>query len=414
MKHYLILIMLLPIVLAANVYTLDQLIEYGLGNSFQIQRAELSNNGSQSSLRSAKWNLVPEANLFAGMNQDLDPISGNSDLTSNTGFEIRKNISLNDAAYFNYRYANLDAQTADMELEQSYSSYAYQVFQAYVETLSATKRKSALEENLAIQNRVWEQSKVLLRLGKTTTFEVKQNEIAVMNSQISIIQLENTIENARSRLFALVQIEDLGYPLAELEIEIDKSVPEFSTEDMRELKILKQELKRNEINLKQNFLNHFPTTSLGYSYSRQVSGPDFDFDTYNTVHGVNLNLSYSLWNLFTNREEVTRAKINQQLAELSISDKIDTSRRDYDNIRKELTYLLRLDELYSERLQQSTEQIRIAEERYRLGLIQLLELDKTRTDYIAADIEFNANRYQIISKQEALNFLLSKQILGKW
>ncbi|MDI3503212.1 MAG: outer membrane protein [Candidatus Cloacimonadota bacterium] len=414
MKHYLILIMLLPIVLAANVYTLDQLIEYGLGNSFQIQRAELSNNGSQSSLRSAKWNLVPEANLFAGMNQDLDPISGNSDLTSNTGFEIRKNISLNDAAYFNYRYANLDAQTADMELEQSYSSYAYQVFQAYVETLSATKRKSALEENLAIQNRVWEQSKVLLRLGKTTTFEVKQNEIAVMNSQISIIQLENTIENARSRLFALVQIEDLGYPLAELEIEIDKSVPEFSTEDMRELKILKQELKRNEINLKQNFLNHFPTTSLGYSYSRQVSGPDFDFDTYNTVHGVSLNLSYSLWNLFTNREEVTRAKINQQLAELSISDKIDTSRRDYDNIRKELTYLLRLDELYSERLQQSTEQIRIAEERYRLGLIQLLELDKTRTDYIAADIEFNANRYQIISKQEALNFLLSKQILGKW
>jgi outer membrane protein TolC len=414
MKHYLILIMLLPIVLAANVYTLDQLIEYGLGNSFQIQRAELSNNGSQSSLRSAKWNLVPEANLFAGMNQDLDPISGNSDLTSNTGFEIRKNISLNDAAYFNYRYANLDAQTADMELEQSYSSYAYQVFQAYVETLSATKRKSALEENLAIQNRVWEQSKVLLRLGKTTTFEVKQNEIAVMNSQISIIQLENTIENARSRLFALVQIEDLGYPLAELEIEIDKSVPEFSTEDMRELKILKQELKRNEINLKQNFLNHFPTTSLGYSYSRQVSGLDFDFDTYNTVHGVSLNLSYSLWNLFTNREEVTRAKINQQLAELSISDKIDTSRRDYDNIRKELTYLLRLDELYSERLQQSTEQIRIAEERYRLGLIQLLELDKTRTDYIAADIEFNANRYQIISKQEALNFLLSKQILGKW
>jgi len=47
-------------------------------------------------------------------------------------------------------------------------------------------------------------------------------------------------------------------------------------------------------------------------------------------------------------------------------------------------------------------------------MIQLLELDRTRTDYIEADIEYNANRYQIIQSQEAINFLLSKQILGKW
>jgi hypothetical protein len=47
-------------------------------------------------------------------------------------------------------------------------------------------------------------------------------------------------------------------------------------------------------------------------------------------------------------------------------------------------------------------------------MIQLLELDKTRTDYIDADIAYYANRYQIIQKQEAVNQLLSKQILGKW
>jgi outer membrane protein TolC len=81
---------------------------------------------------------------------------------------------------------------------------------------------------------------------------------------------------------------------------------------------------------------------------------------------------------------------------------------------KELEYLLRLDELYSERLTQSREQIRIAEERYRLGMIQLLDLDKTRTDYISSDIEYYTNRYQIIQKQEAVNYLLANKILGKW
>ncbi len=414
MKHYLILIMLLPVIMAANVYTLDQLIEYGMENSFQIQKAELSNTSSQSSLRSAKWNLAPEANLSAGLNQDLDPLSGNSGLTSSAGFEISKTISLNDAAYFNYRYASLETDTARLRLKQDYSSYAYQVFSAYIEALSAAKRKSALEENLAIQNRVWEQSQVLLRLGKTTPFEVKQNEISVMNSRISLIQLENTIANARSRLFALIQMEDMGYPLAELELEIDKAIPSFSTANMNEINILKQELKSDKINLTQNFLEIFPRVSLGYGYSRQVSGADFDFDSYNTVHSVNLNLSYSIWNFFTNRESGTRARINQQMTELSISDQIEQSKREYDSATQELEYLLRLDELYSERLEQSTEQIRIAEERYRLGMIQLLELDRTRTDYIEADIEYNANRYQIIKNQEAINFLLSKQILGKW
>jgi len=414
MKHCLILLLLLPFALAANVYTLDQLIEYGFQNSYQIQRDELSNQSSHSTLRSAAWGLMPNANLTTGISQDLDPVSGNSGTTSSAGFEISKTISLNDPAYFNYRYARLDRETADLALRQGYSSYAYQVFRAYVTALSAAKRKSALEENLAIQMRVWEQSQVMQRLGKTTPFEVKQSEIAVMNSRISLIQLENNIETARSDLFALVQMDDMGYPLADLEADIEKEIPAYNTENMLQIKQLEQELKRHDINLTRSFLEHFPTLSLGYSYSRRVSGADFDFDKYNTVHGINLNLSYSLWNVFTNNESRTRTKISKDMAILNLADKTDQSSREYADLSQSLEYYLRLDELYSERLEQARDQIQIAEERYRLGLIQLLELDRSRTDYIEADIAYNANLYQIIQTQEELNFLLSNPILGKW
>jgi len=95
-------------------------------------------------------------------------------------------------------------------------------------------------------------------------------------------------------------------------------------------------------------------------------------------------------------------------------DKTDELGRQYQNATQELEYLTRLDELYREKLEQSSQQIKIAEERYRLGLIELLELDKTRTDYIDADIAYNANLYQILAKQQNLNFLLSRPILGKW
>jgi hypothetical protein len=118
--------------------------------------------------------------------------------------------------------------------------------------------------------------------------------------------------------------------------------------------------------------------------------------------------------LLHNNETNTRTKIARQNTVLSLEDSRDQSRRSYDSATQELQYLLRLDDLYREKLDQSTEQIRIAEERYRLGLIQLLELDKTRIEYIDADIQYNSNRYQIIQKQEEINNLLSRQIMGKW
>jgi outer membrane protein TolC len=414
MKHYFIILLLLPVLLAANEYTLDQLVDHGLEHSYQIRKQELSNTGTKSALNSARWNLLPNADLSLGITQDLDPVSPKSGLSSSAGFELNKTISLNDAAYFNYRQNLVDSDMADLELQRSYSAYAYQVVQAYLDALSATKRKSALEENLQIQTRVFEQSRVLLQLGKTTPFEVKQNEIAVMNSRISIIQLENTIQNARAKLFSLAQMQDQGFPLADLEVSVDQAIPAYSTENMIELKLLEQSLRKNELNLTQNKLDNLPKLTVSYGFSRRVSGEDFDFDRYQTVHNAGLNLSYSIWNFFTNKESSTRTKIARQNTILSIEDSRDQSRRAYDSATIELEYLLRLDELYRERLEQSTQQINIAEERYRLGMIQLLELDKTRTEYIDADIQYNANRYQIIQKQEDINHMLSNQILGKW
>jgi len=117
MKRYIFLIMLLPVFLAANEYTLDQLVEYGLEHSYQIRKQELSDESSKSALKSSKWNMLPDADLSLGLNQDLDPISPKSGFTNSAGFGINKTISLNDPAYFNYRQALLDRDISRIELE---------------------------------------------------------------------------------------------------------------------------------------------------------------------------------------------------------------------------------------------------------------------------------------------------------
>ena len=414
MKVITVIIMLLPLLLAAQSYTLEELITYGLENSFSVQKSYLSSQSSQSMLNTSKWNLLPDASVNGGIKKDFDPAVETDDVTSSAGFSLSKTISLNDAAYFNYLYASLDTKTANMQLEQTRKTYAYNVFSAYLKVLSSQKQRSSLEENLQIQMRVWEQSKILLQLGKTTPFEVKQNEIAVLNSNISLMQLDNTIANARKELFALVQMQDESYPLTELELNIRKEIPEFRTDKNIDINILNQELNRLNLQLKQNKLDDFPRLNLAYNLDRSVSGADFDFDRYNTNHGISLTLSYPLFNIFENSESRTRTKISRQLSQVTMEEKKDQLQRDYDSALRELQYLKRMNELYSEQLAQSREQITQAEERYRLGLIELLELDKTRTNFIETDISYNNNLYSIIAKQEEINYLLSEPLLGKW
>ncbi|HNW24079.1 MAG TPA: TolC family protein [Candidatus Cloacimonas sp.] len=414
MKVFTVLLMLLPILLAAQSYTLEELITYGLDNSFSVQKSSLNYESSKSTLNTSKWNLLPNASVTGSVTKDFDPAAQTDDLTNSAGFSLSKTISLNDDTYFNYLYSSLDTKTAQMKLDQTRKTYAYDVFSAYLKVLSAQKQRSSLEENLQIQTRVWEQSKILLQLGKTTPFEVKQNEIAVLNSNISLMQLDNTIANARKELFALVQMQDEGFPLTELELNVQKEIPAFSIEKNADLSILNQELKQINLQLKQNKLDDFPRLNLAYNLDRTVGGADFDYDRYNTNHNISLSLSYPLLNIFENSESRTRTKISRQLSQLSIDEKKDQLQRDYDSALRELQYLTRMNELYSEQLAQSREQITQAEERYRLGLIELLELDKTRTSYIETDISYNNNLYSIINKQEEINYLLSEPILGKW
>jgi len=409
-----LLIIALPLLLMAQQYSLDDLIRQGMEKSWSTQRNRLSFESSASQLSSATWNLLPDADLGLRINQNLHNQTSSADLTSAFNFSISKVISLNDPAWFNYRQAKISRQQAELDYQTGISAYAYDVFDAYIKVLSAQKQLHSLTENLAIQTRVWEQAKVLRQLGKNTDFDVKQSEIAVMNSRISIMQLENTIRSNREKLFGLVLVTDEGHPLADLEPDPQYQIPEFISEELSQIRNLKAELQSAKLSRTQSRLDFLPRLSLGYGFSRNISGDNFEFDTYSSTHNVYLNLSYSLWNQFKQHQSHKRSDIGYRLAELSLMDKTDELARQYQNATQELEYLLRLDELLKEKLDQSSQQIKIAEERYRLGLIELLELDKTRTDYIDADIAYNANRYQILTAQQGLNFLLSKKILGQW
>ncbi|NQV17625.1 MAG: TolC family protein, partial [Armatimonadetes bacterium] len=60
------------------------------------------------------------------------------------------------------------------------------------------------------------------------------------------------------------------------------------------------------------------------------------------------------------------------------------------------------------------ENLNMAQEQFKLGMISLIDLDRSQLEYRNTQLSFNNRHYSLIRKQEELNLLLSKKILGKW
>jgi outer membrane protein TolC len=79
-----------------------------------------------------------------------------------------------------------------------------------------------------------------------------------------------------------------------------------------------------------------------------------------------------------------------------------------------LNFLHRSKDLYERKLAQSSENLSVSTEKYNLGLIDLIELDRSRISNLQARISLNQNYYNILKKQEQLNQLLSAPIMNRW
>ncbi len=81
---------------------MEELITYGLDNSFSVQKSSLNYESSKSTLNTSKWNLLPNASVTGSVTKDFDPAAQTDDLTNSAGFSLSKTISLNDDTYFIY------------------------------------------------------------------------------------------------------------------------------------------------------------------------------------------------------------------------------------------------------------------------------------------------------------------------
>jgi len=420
-KTIMILLLVIPIILTAQTYDLDELIGKGLENSYDIRESATDLQNSGSYLTSAWLGLLPTARVrVSSVNQKLNIVDASGVVTeterdwyNSAGFSLSKTISLNEPSYYDIRTTILSKRNAGLSHDDMRRSVAFNVFSSYLYVLETQKNLLIQRENLELQEKIHAQIQVQYETGEKSLLELKQSEISLIDYEIAVNEAENTLIQKRQDLFSYLNLEDSGYELSEPEFQIRET--ELDYQENNRLYQKRNLLKSSKLSNFQQLMDFLPTLSLGYQYnSDSVDEELTKFDTYEDSYTLSLTASYSIFDIFSKRESYLRSKRNIRLQELDLQISEEDLRETASNLENDMRTLQRSRDLYEEKLELAVSNLEMAQEQFRLGMISLLDLDRAKLDHSNAQLSYNNRYYELIRKQEEINQTLSLPILGKW
>jgi len=408
MKKIILLILLIVITkLNAEIYYLKDLINYGLQNSTYVTRTQNNIQNSKESQLSAYLDLLPSANVSASY---IDP-DGYRDYTST--FSISKYLYLNEPTYFNLRRSFIDRQIVELNHENRRKEIARDILFAYINIIQQTQSIRIINENLLQQRRLFEQIQIQFESGKRTVFDIQNIQLDTLEIHIQLLDLHNSLDSNRETLFLLLNLEDKGYPFEIYDFQINP-IPEIEETTNINLQISELSLEMNKFSLTQQFLGQFPSLSVGYSWSTNaINRWSSNYYGSYDVGVFSINFSYPIFNHGSNiGYRISKRSLN--LEQVMLKEEKERFSKEIIQIVNDLTRLNQVYDLHQRRLELTRINLRMAEERYVLGVLSNLDLIEIRNSYLNAEFQLINQFYNIIKKQEELNYAISGNILDIW
>ncbi len=333
---------------------------------------------------------------------------------NNSGYlTLSKSFFLNEPSYYNIRTSIYGMKNAKRSLDETRKQIAYYVFASYLGVLELQETLEIQQKNLELQNKIQQQIKVQYETGNKSLLELKQGEVSLIDYEIAVNEATNSLSKTRKDLFSYLNINDDGFEFVVPDFNINLEKLEFQSNNLLEQKL--NTLKINKLLHLQTTMNFLPTISIEYSFahSDQDDVKAFSDYTRNSQY-LSLSASWNIFGLMDNYEKTIRSKRNLKIQKLDY----EKSERDYGlqltNLQNDLQTLKRSFDLYDEKLQLAEENLNMAQEHFRLGMISLLDMDRSKIDFQNTQLARIQNHYQLMKKQEEINLLLSTKILGKW
>ena len=394
-------------------WTLDKCLEYAYQNSPRLKVAQKSIDEAEGQAQSSAAILYPQLNFSTSYTKN-SPAPFGSFGGSIPNSRIRPSFVSADvyehAFGLNYtlfswkikptlEIASANVNRLQADFRQTKSELTLEVKKAYYTVMFTDQLVKIGSQAEEVAKNNYETTEKLYKEGKVSHFDVSRSKVRWVNSQSDLIEAKNYYQTALEALRTLMSLPadmELGLSgsLSEemMEISVEEALHKAyaNRPELQSLSFL-EKVSSSTINLEK--AARLPSFTLTYNYGWQAndlySGPDKYFK-YWTFLG---KISLPIFDGFTAKGRIKAAKANLERVKDSkeqLQDLIDLEVR-----QAFLTFQAAKDRILAQRENVNTaqENLRIATERYKLGLLSQLELKDAELSLTEAETNYQRALY---------------------
>ena len=423
---------------AQDKLTKEQALDFALENNFGIQVSRNNTEITKNNSNILNSGYLPTVSISGGANY----IGSDSEIAfpgqfddqgnpiPNRIFEgqesqrynasVNLNYTLFDGLGRTYIYKQLKEQynLSELQLRETIEYSILQIFEVYFSIAQFTESSRIFKQNLEVSKERQKRAQSAFIHGQGNKLAVLNAQVDVTNDSISLIQVNQQLDNSKRDLNLLMnQPIDKDYSV-ELEVNF---LPEIQIESWidtapeKNVELLKQKSNSqiNSYDIKINQSGYLPTVGLVGSYGWNLNkSPATAFfpGTNNTTYSVGVGASLS-WNLFDGGRTTTRvknAKLNfenqgliAQEARLSFDRDLLNALQNYRNTKE-------IFEIQKKQVETATYNFDRSKSQYQLGSITAIEFRQAQINLA------NAKNQRAIAKFQAkLSELQLIQLTGE-
>ncbi|MCG8469809.1 MAG: TolC family protein [Gemmatimonadetes bacterium] len=397
--------------------SLDEAVEIARRRNPNLRQQFTAIEQAEHTRLSAYGQFLPAVNLSFGYSNSS---SGRLD-ASNQGFVTTSYSTQLDASYNLFdgwsRFTDLKgAKLGVIEQNARYREVEFltiqQVKQAYSAAVAARDLVGVEERRVQRQADQLDFVEQQLELGRATRSDLLRSQVDLNNAQLALLNAQNNERTTAYRLTEVVGSEERVGPEAEAQLATE-GLP-FSRDELflmagqsaPSLQTASAATEAAEAAVSSARSAYLPSLSIagGYAWANQ------EFPPSNRSWSFSLRGSYPLFNGFQRETQVFQARARANLAreqeraaELNLSSELDAAYASAQSAQAGI-------DLAEQNVELSEESLRVVQERYRLGLATILELQDAQITLTQSEVDLVSRLFDYQLAVAQIEALLGRSV----
>ncbi|HDP68199.1 MAG TPA: TolC family protein [Candidatus Marinimicrobia bacterium] len=423
----LILPLFFTIQLPAEALSLEECIQLALKNNPDIRISEKRTQIAEEDVLQSYNNILPNVGIgYSGSSTSqgprtryfegipFDTTGKSSSLQHGIGVSVKQNIYDGGQWWNSIKLAKNDLYGSRIERERMRQYVIKDVTAKFYTVLKAQELLKVYEKSLENSREQLKKSAEMYKIGQVAKKDLFKAQVNEGNDRLNIIAQKAVYKNALADLNqAMGRNPDEQIEVMEKEyIKPEPTALDFAIEkafaNNHELLVMQTAQTGSEMQYKIAKGSWFPSVSTSLNYSR--GGEDFDLvyskfdEAWNT--SLNLNLSWSIFNGFQRKTAIQKNLLNYKIYDDHIAKKKIEIRNQIQSLIEKLNTYMEMIDIQELNIVSAQEDLRLAQEMYRLNSATLLEVLDAQMALTRARQQLISTKYDAKIAEAELAFLM--------